>query len=123
MTAAIIPLLQQHDESIATLLSLNKLLRGTIGKLLFLCAYFWVGLMKFRLFVIAIILLTGACSNSTPPPAQNPPSSAKTETPKQEPTVLDNQLKALDKAKALEVELQKQKEERDKQIEAAEQGK
>lgn len=79
--------------------------------------------MKHSVCLISVALLLAACSSSAPPSAPNPPPSAKVDPTKREPTVLDDQFKALDKAKAVEAELQKQKEERDKQIEAAEQGK
>ena len=61
-----------------------------------------------------------ACSSSAPdaaPAAQTPTDPAPPAEGRQ-PTVIDEQLKALDKAKAVEQELQKAQAERDKEIDA-----
>lgn len=65
-------------------------------------------------------MLLVACSSSAPdaaPAAQTPTDQAPPAELRQ-PTVIDEQLKALDKAKAVEQELQKAQAERDKEIDA-----
>ena len=60
-----------------------------------------------------VLALLAACSGGTPP------ETAKTEAAPEarQPTVFDEQLKALEKAKAVEAQMQEDKERRDREIE------
>lgn len=62
--------------------------------------------------ILALATLCVSCSHSAPPPAQ-PPAADK---PK---TVLDEQLKALDKAKAVQGVIDQEKKDMDKKLEDA----
>jgi hypothetical protein len=67
-------------------------------------------------------LLIGACSSSPPPDADTADGSAEVAAPDSapsQPTVFDDQLKALEKAKQVEETLQKAKDDRDKAMEEA----
>ena len=73
--------------------------------------------MTRTMLATALLLALAACSGKHPP--------ADAEAAKPEPrqkTVFDDQLKALDKAKGVEAQLQKEKEQQDRAIEAQEQG-
>ena len=75
-----------------------------------------------RLGLVALLLAAlGACSKPENPPSSaaaapptNPPAAPK------QPTVLDDQLKAIDKAKGVERQLQQEKEAADKKIDEIE---
>jgi hypothetical protein len=74
--------------------------------------------MRLTALPFATTLLLAACGGSEPPPE---PAASPTAS-KREPTVLDAQLQALDKAKAMEQTLQKQQDDLDKRAEALEKG-
>ena len=68
--------------------------------------------MHRSLLIAACVCALGACSGGTPPQAAVEPAP-----PAAQPTVLDDQLKALEKAKAVEQQLQEAKEKTDQAIE------
>ncbi|MBX3697329.1 MAG: hypothetical protein R3F08_00960 [Dokdonella sp.] len=71
---------------------------------------------------VAALGLLAACSSSAPDAdgARSEPSADAAEQPaKRPPTVLDDQLKALDKAKSVEATLKQEQADRDKAIEDA----
>lgn len=65
-----------------------------------------------RIASLALVALLAGCSGGDRPPAGADAEAAK---PRQK-TVFDDQLKALDKARAVEGELQKAKEQQDRTI-------
>ena len=67
-----------------------------------------------RLIVLALLFLSvlTACGSDAPPPPPPPPAAPT-------PTVLDDQLKAIDKAKAVEQQLMDEKAKQDKALEEA----
>ena len=66
--------------------------------------------MRICIFFIAVVATLGACSSDkTPPPQAQPPQPA-------EKTVFDTQLKALDKAKAVQDVVDKQNAAADKKL-------
>ncbi len=76
--------------------------------------------MKWICIAITAIVI-GACSrHENPPAAETVATQTQPATSPKQPTVLDDQLKALDKAKAVEAQLQKEKESQDKTIEETE---
>lgn len=71
-----------------------------------------------RLALFASVLFSlAACSSNTGPEPAKTDTAARAATAKQK-TVLDDQLKAIDKAKGVEQQLQDEKEKHDKDIEA-----
>lgn len=56
-------------------------------------------------FTVTVIALLAGCTSEAPPPAPEPPE--------RKPTVFDDQLEALDKAKALQQELDEAARKRD----------
>jgi ABC-type enterochelin transport system substrate-binding protein len=70
-----------------------------------------------------IVLILGACgSKSADTAASADAKPAEQPAAARQKTVFDDQLKALDKAKAVEKQLQEDKEKRDKAMDAQEQG-
>lgn len=69
-----------------------------------------------RLIVLALLSMSvlSACGSDAPPPPPPPPPPAAPA-----PTVLDDQLKAIDKAKAVEQQLMDEKAKQDKALEDA----
>ena len=65
------------------------------------------------IFVVAV--LSVSCSRGTPPPA----SAAQPKPAERQKTVIDAQLKALDKAKAVQGTIDQQKKDMDKKLEDA----
>lgn len=67
-----------------------------------------------RLIVLALLSMSvlSACGSDAPPPPPPPPAAPA-------PTVLDDQLKAIDKAKAVEQQLMDEKAKQDKALEDA----
>lgn len=75
--------------------------------------------MTRTLFAVSLMLALGACGG----PSQSDADKAAAQTPpKREKTVFDDQLKAIDKANGVEAQLQKEKEQQDRAIEAQEKG-
>ncbi|MBX3688695.1 hypothetical protein [Dokdonella sp.] len=74
-----------------------------------------------RTCLLAASLLTLTACGGTPPPAEADKAAAPAPEQRQK-TVFDDQLKALDKAKGVEQQLQKEKEAQDRAIEAQEKG-
>jgi len=73
--------------------------------------------MTRTMLAMAVLLGLAACGGKHPP--------ADAEAAKPEPrqkTVFDDQLKAIDKAKGVEAQLQKEKEQQDRAIDAQEKG-
>ncbi len=76
-------------------------------------------MLRTSALIIALLALN-ACGSSQPPA-----DSGKTATPApaaRQKTVIDDQLKAIDKAKGVEQQLQQEKERQDQQIEKQETG-
>jgi hypothetical protein len=72
--------------------------------------------------VAVFALALGACSSSPPPDAETSDGSTEVAAPESapaQPTVFDDQLKALEKAKQVEETLQKAQDDRDKAMEDA----
>lgn len=75
--------------------------------------------LNFAVTLLAVSLL-GACSSSTPEQNGETSKAAAEQgaaAEERQPTVFDDQLKALDKAKSVEATLQKAQQERDKKME------
>ena len=68
-----------------------------------------------KLSILVLVALSVSCSQSTPPPAP----AAQPKPAQRQKTVIDAQLKALDKAKAVQGTLDQQKKDMDKQLEDA----
>ncbi|MFT3790815.1 MAG: hypothetical protein QM741_07005 [Rudaea sp.] len=67
------------------------------------------------LSILTLAVLCVSCSRDTPPPA----STAQTQPAERQKTVIDAQLKALDKAKAVQDTVDQQKKDMDKKLEDA----
>ena len=65
---------------------------------------------------VCVAILIVACSSGSTDADSTDTAAAAPAAEARQPTVFDDQLKALDKARAVEQELQKAKAERDKQI-------
>ncbi|MBS0516859.1 MAG: hypothetical protein JSS16_15480 [Proteobacteria bacterium] len=70
-----------------------------------------------RLSILVLATLSVSCARSTPPPAPAPAEPAKPE--ERQKTVIDAQLKAIDKAKAVQDTVDQQKKDMDKKLEDA----
>ena len=77
-------------------------------------------MIRTSLLALALLALT-ACTGDKPPAAAAKPAAAPAPEQRQ-PTVFDDQLKAIDKAKGVEQQLMQEKERHDKEIEAQEKG-
>jgi hypothetical protein len=66
--------------------------------------------------ILALAALSASCSSS-PPPAATEPVAQK--PPERQKTVIDEQLKAIDKAKAVQDTVDQQKKDMDKKLEEA----
>ena len=75
--------------------------------------------MTRTILATCLLLALAACGSHSQSDADK--TAAQT-PPKREKTVFDDQLKAIDKAKGVEAQLQKEKEQQDKAIEAQEKG-
>ncbi len=73
--------------------------------------------MRIRTFSVSIaaLLLAACSSDSAPPPPPPPPAAAQG-------TILDDQLRAMERAKSVEATIQKSKDDTDAALEAAEGG-
>jgi hypothetical protein len=73
--------------------------------------------LQFAASLLSVTLLA-ACSSHSPEESTDPPESSADEPAAEarKPTVFDDQLKALDKAKSVEETLKKAQAERDKQM-------
>lgn len=79
-------------------------------------------MIRLVLLGCALLALAG-CGSSTPPSQADDAAKAAAPAPAQrQKTVFDDQLKALDKAKGVEQQLQKEKEQQDRAIEEQEKG-
>ena len=75
--------------------------------------------MKLIIATAFAIALSACSSADKPPPAADKSSTTATATPAPKPaTILDDQLKAIDKAKAVEAQLEKEKQAADRKIDA-----
>jgi hypothetical protein len=73
--------------------------------------------MKRTIVLASLLLALSACGGK--PEADAPKAAATAPAAAKQKTVIDDQLKALDKAKAVEQQLEDEKEKHDKDIEAA----
>lgn len=74
--------------------------------------------MRIRAFTVSIAgLLLAACGSDSPPPPPPPPTPTAAQG-----TILDDQLRAIERAKSVEATIQKSKDDTDAALEAAEGG-
>ncbi len=77
--------------------------------------------MKLITTLVFVLALSACSSADKPPPAADKSSTATTTTPAPKPaTILDNQLKAIDKAKGVEAQLEQEKQATDRKIDETE---
>ncbi len=77
-------------------------------------------MLRIRLLMLALLGLA-ACGGGQPP-ADAPKAAAAPAPEQRQPTVFDDQLKAIDKAKGVEQQLLQEKAQHDRQIQAQERG-